>query len=105
MAVLYFMDSPYIWTGAFGALAAIGIRGWYLASDEMNTVWELQDDTLVGPGTTRVHLDQIETVKSLGHMVQIVTKDGNKHLIRYQSDPKAVIDRLSAVHRTMRGVE
>tara|TARA_R110002020_G_scaffold104547_43_gene244626 strand:- start:54 stop:500 length:447 start_codon:yes stop_codon:yes gene_type:complete len=104
VVVLWAMDSPYVWTGAVGALAAIGLRGWFLGRDEMNTVWELQGDTLTGPGTTRIHLDNIETIKTMGHIVQIVTKDGMKHLIRYQSDPKAVIERLSAAHRSIRGV-
>ncbi|WP_158969097.1 hypothetical protein [Chachezhania sediminis] len=105
MAVLWMMDSPYIWTGAIGGLAAIALRGWYLASDELSAEWHLQGDTLTGPGDTRLHLDRIETVRSAGHMVQVITTDGNKYLIRYQADPKAVTDRLTQRHRTMRGVE
>lgn len=89
MLVLWLIDNPYIWTGAPAGLAAIALRGWYLASEELNCVWTIDGDGLVGPGPRRVALNAIAQVKTIGSYVQIVTKSGDKHLIKYQADPEA----------------
>lgn len=96
MLVLWLIGNPYVWTGAPAGLAAIGLRAWYLASEELTTAWEMTDTTLTGPGPRKVALNQIEAVKTMGSFVQIVTKGGDKHLIKYQADPtatKAAIER------------
>lgn len=96
MAVLWLIGNPYIWTGAPAGLAAVVVRAWYLASEELATNWEIRDGALVGPGQRRMTLNQIETVRTLGSFVQIVTRNGDKHLIKYQADPaatKAAIER------------
>ncbi len=99
MIVLWLISNPYIWTGAPAGLAAIGIRAWYLASEELTTEWQMSETTLTGPGARTVALNQIEAVNTMGSFVQIVTKGGDKHLIKYQSDPaatKAAIERAMA---------
>ncbi|WP_368040304.1 hypothetical protein [Ruegeria atlantica] len=99
MMVLWLIGNPYPWTGAPAGLAAIGIRAWYLASEEMTASWQMTDTTLTGPGPRNVALNQIEAVKIMGSFVQIVTKGGDKHLIKYQADPaatKAAIERAMA---------
>ena len=96
MLVLWLMDNPYVWTGAPAGLAAIVLRGWYLASEELNFVWAIEGSDLVGPGERRVALSNIEKVNTMGSYVQIVTKTGDKHLIKYQADAaatKAAIER------------
>lgn len=96
MVVLWLTGNPYVWTGAPAGLAAIGIRAWYLASEELTASWEMTEDMLTGPGPRKVALNQIEAVKTMGSFVQIVTKGGDKHLIKYQADPaatKAAIER------------
>ncbi len=35
MVILWVLDNPHVWTGAIGGLAAIALRGWYVASDEL----------------------------------------------------------------------
>ena len=55
----------------------------------MAAVWEMDRSTLTGPGPRRVPLAQIEAVNTMGSYVQIVTKGGDKHLIKYQADPAA----------------
>lgn len=87
MAVLWFLDSPHIWTGAVGGLAAIALRGWYLASEEMAVVWTLSDSALTGPAERRIPLAQIAAVRTMGTYVQVITKTGDKHLIKYQANP------------------
>lgn len=91
MFVLWLMGSPHIWTGAIAGLAGITARGWYLASEQLAEVWEIRDGTLTGPGGRRVPLDQIETLRRMTCFVQVITKGGDKHLIKYQADPVATI--------------
>ncbi|KIC40349.1 hypothetical protein RA27_14805 [Ruegeria sp. ANG-R] len=99
MAVLWVIGNPYVWTGAPAGLAAVGLRAWYLASEELVATWEMTGTTLTGPGPRKVPLDQIASVNTMGSFVQIITKGGDKHLIKYQADPaatKATIERALA---------
>ncbi|WP_050929274.1 hypothetical protein [Aestuariivita boseongensis] len=94
MAVLWIMDNPHVWTGAVAGLAAIALRGWYMASEELAARWEISDGILTGPFERRITLSDIAQVNSLFGYVQIVTHGGDKHLIKYQSDPKATGARI-----------
>ncbi|MEX5599963.1 hypothetical protein [Pseudophaeobacter sp. C1-32P7] len=96
MGILWAAGNPHIWTGAIGGLAAIALRGWYLASEEMAVVWRIADGVLTGPAERRVPLGEIETARSMGSYVQIITRGGDKHLIKYQADPAVT---LSAIER------
>ena len=87
MAILWAMGNPHVWTGAIGGLAAIILRGWYLMSEELAVVWTLSDTHLTGPAERNIPLAQIERVRTMGSYVQVVTKGGDKHLIKYQADP------------------
>ena len=91
MGVLWAMGERHVWTGAVAGLGAIALRGWYLASEELAAAWEIEGDTLTGPGGRRVPLDRIETVRKMGSFVQVITKTGDKHLIKYQADPDATV--------------
>ncbi|SLN51429.1 hypothetical protein [Ruegeria meonggei] len=99
MVVLWLVGNPFVWTGAPAGLAAVGLRAWYLASEDLAATWDLSDQALIGPGPRNVVLAQIATVNIMGSFVQIVTKGGDKHLIKYQADPaatKAAIERAMA---------
>ncbi|MFV1442766.1 hypothetical protein VWZ88_07655 [Phaeobacter sp. JH20_36] len=89
MGILWVMGNPYVWTGAIGGLAAIGLRGGYLMSDELTRVWALGDTSVIGPDHQQIPLANIAQVNQLGSTVQIVTRDGHKYLIKYQPDPAA----------------
>ena len=91
MALLWIMGNAHIWTGAVAGLAAIAVRAWYLGSEELAAVWELEGGMLTGPAGRRVPLNQIETVRKMGSFVQVVTRGGDKHLIKYQADPGATV--------------
>ncbi|AHC99815.1 hypothetical protein [Leisingera methylohalidivorans] len=91
MAVLWAVDSPHIWTGAAGGLAAIALRGWYMASEELAVVWTLTDTALTGPAERNIPLTQIKTTRAMGSYVQVITRTGDKHLIKYQADPAATL--------------
>lgn len=98
MLVLWLIGNPYVWTGAPAGLAAVGVRAWYLASEELVANWQMTDTTLTGPGGRSVPLNQIAAVNIMGSFVQIVTKGGDKHLIKYQADPAAT---KAAIERAM----
>jgi hypothetical protein len=94
MAVLWALGNPHVWTGAVGGLAAIAVRAFYVASDEMQARWDLTDRRLLGPQTRAVRLAEIATVRRLGSAVQVVTQCGDKHLIKYQADGPATRARI-----------
>ena len=94
MAVLWSIGNPHVWTGAVGGLAAVAVRAFYVASDELRARWDLTDRRLLGPQTRAVRLADIETVRRLGSAVQVVTRAGDKHLIKYQADGAATRARL-----------
>lgn len=100
---LFVMDVPDIWVGPVAALGAITLRGAYLMSEEMEKVWMLSGNELLGPQGRRVFLHQIEKVRTLGSAAQIVTSSGDKHLIKYLSDPKAAKAQIEAAMEGRRG--
>ncbi|MBO6604760.1 MAG: hypothetical protein JJ949_16160, partial [Roseicyclus sp.] len=85
------LGNAHIWTGAIGGLAAIAVRAFYLASDEVKARWDLTNRRLLGPGTRSIPLEEIAVTRSLLGAVQVVTEGGDKHLLKYQADPAAVI--------------
>lgn len=89
MLILWFMGNPHVWTGAIGGLAAIAVRAFYVASDELAVRWDLTDRRLLGPQTRAVRLDEIKELRTLGSAVQVVTLSGDKHLLKYQADRNA----------------
>lgn len=89
MGILWLMGNPDVWTGAVGGLAAIGLRAWYLESEELAARWDITENHLTGPGGRSIRLAEIRAVNSLLSAVQIVTESGDKHLIKYQADKTA----------------
>lgn len=96
MFLLWAMGNPHIWTGAVGGLAAISIRAFYLMSEELSVRWHLTNQRLIGPAERNIMLADIAKIKRLNSFVQIVTKSGDKHLLKYQADPNATIAALRA---------
>ncbi len=96
MVVLWLMGNSHVWTGAVGGLAAIAVRAFYVASDELTARWDLTEQRLLGPQTRAVRLAEIRTVRGLGSAVQVVTAAGDKHLIKYQADRAGVEARIRA---------
>ena len=74
MGVLWAIGNPHVWTGAVGGLAAVAVRAFYVASDELTARWDLTDRRLLGPQTRAVRLAEIATVRGLGSAVQVVTR-------------------------------
>jgi hypothetical protein len=96
MVILWVIGNPHVWTGGVGGLAAVALRAWYVASDELNVRWDLTDRRLLGPQTRAARLDEIDKVRTLGSAVQIVTTGGDKHLLKFQSDPAQTKARIES---------
>lgn len=90
MGILWALGNDHVWTGAVGGLFAIAVRALYLSSDETRMRWDLTDRRLLGPGPRAIAHDNIAQLNTIFSAVQVVTVTGDKHLLKYQADPKAV---------------
>ncbi|MBE0554568.1 MAG: hypothetical protein IH625_12835 [Rhodobacteraceae bacterium] len=84
--VLVALGNPAPWVGPVAAAAAIAIRALYLRSEAMAEDWRMTSRRLLGPGGRIVPLSQVKEARKFLGAVQIVTKSGDKHLIKYQED-------------------
>ena len=96
MAILWVIGNPHVWSGAIGGLAAVVLRGWYLMDEELGHRWNLTETALEGPQGRRIPLDDLEKVRILGAAVQLVTRAGDKHLIKFQANPASVVATIDA---------
>ncbi len=87
--VLKLIGNPYPWTGPVGAVLAIGLRGFYVAGEQLGHVWTLTDRRLIGPAGRAIPLARITAVNTILSAAQVVTDSGDKFLIKYQADPKS----------------
>ncbi|KPQ14863.1 MAG: hypothetical protein HLUCCA09_03175 [Rhodobacteraceae bacterium HLUCCA09] len=100
-AVLWALGNAEYWVGAVAALLAVAVRGWYLASEELARTWELTPAAIraVGPDGRHersVPLTQVARVRELGSAVQIITRGGDKMLLKYMAEGERVRDRIAA---------
>lgn len=82
--------------GILGVVAAVAARAAYLASEVFARRWQLTDRRLIGPQGRQVLLLEIKVLRRLMGDVQVVTGDGQKHLIKHLADPQGTIDRIAA---------
>ncbi|MDT8857117.1 hypothetical protein RNZ50_19175 [Paracoccaceae bacterium Fryx2] len=94
--VLVWLGNPDPWVGPVAAVAALGARGAYLASEALALSWRLTDRRLLGPGGRSIGLAEIDTAKRFFGDVQIVTRSGDKHLMKYMADAAAVVAAIEA---------
>lgn len=95
-AILLLIGNPHAWVAPVAAVGAIAVRGFYLASEELAVVWEIRDACLASSDGRSVPLDRIERVRRLGTAVQVVTRSGDKYLLKHQADPESVRARILA---------
>ena len=86
--VLSFIGSDHVAIGSLGAVLALAVRGLWLYSEQMKFRWVLSNMRLVGPGGRQVYLLELEKARRLFGDIQLITKSGDKHLIKHirQSD-------------------
>ena len=92
---LVVLGNPSPWVGPVAAILAVGVRGGYLASEVMAMRWTLTNHRLVLPGGRAYRLVDITKVRAFLGDVQIVTRQGDKHLVKYQADAEGVIARIN----------
>lgn len=90
VAALQIMGNDYPWTGAVGAIAAIAVRGMYVASEQIGMTWTLTDRALITPAGVRIARSEIAKVNTIFSAAQVVTRGGDKYMLKYQDDPQAV---------------
>lgn len=94
--VLVVLGNPTPWVGPVAAIAAMIARGWYLASEALVAQWRLTDQRLQGPGGREISLAQIKLARPFLGDVQVVTRSGDKHLMKYLADTGAVVAAIEA---------
>ena len=93
--LLLLQGNPDWWIGIAGSFAGIAMRGYYAASEQLGFEWVLTPTHLHSPSEASIPLANIETIKSVFGSVQVVTFQGDKHLIKYQATPSSVIAEIS----------
>lgn len=97
--VLFYMGNPHAWTGVVGAVGAILVRGLYVAREQLGFTWHLTDRRLIGPGERSISLTNVHKVNTIFSAAQVVTRTGDKYLLKYQEDTartKAEIEQAAA---------
>ena len=94
--VLWAMGNEHVAIGALGAIGAVAVRGAYLASEALGHRWWLTDKRLILPdGRRSVMLLEVQTVRRLLGDVQLVTKTGDKHLIKHVGNAAAIVGAIT----------
>ena len=81
---------------AVAIAAGMALRALYFRSEAFARRWQLTDRRLVGPQGRQVMLLEIRQVRRLMGDVQIVTKAGDKNLIKHLGDSAAVMATIEA---------
>lgn len=85
--LLLALGNPDPWVGVVGSVLAIALRGSYAMKEQLGMVWSLTETALVAPDGRKVPLADIETARHIFSALQVITRTGEKHLIKYQRDP------------------
>lgn len=93
-SVVWATGTPHPEVGALGAVLAVAVRAAYLASETLALRWTLTDKRLILPGNRAVPLMEIETVRPFLGDVQLITRGGDKHLLKHLADTPGVVARV-----------
>ena len=94
--VLLAIGNPHAAIGALGAPLAIGVRAAWVASEQLGFRWWLTTRRLLLPSGGAVGLLEVEVVRPFFGAVQLITRAGDKHLIRHIADPQALAAEIVA---------
>ncbi len=94
--VLMLIDSPHVAVGSLGAVLALIVRGVWLYSEQMKFLWVLTNIRLVGPGGRSIYLLELETIRRLFGDIQIITKTGDKFLVKHVLGSADVVSQINA---------
>lgn len=102
-AVLVALGNPHPWVGPVAAVLAVGFRAAFLRSEALTEDWRMTSRRLLGPGGRIVPLSQVKEARSFFGAAQVITKGGDKHLIKYQADAAATARAILAGRDGRRG--
>lgn len=85
-----------IWAGLLGVFLAVGLRALLVKSEVFARRWQLTDRRLIGPQGRQLALGDLVTVRRLFGDVQLVSRTGQKHLIKHLADTQGVMDTILA---------
>lgn len=103
--VLWLMGNAFVLIGTLGAGAAVAVRALYLASESLASRWWLTNQRVILPdGKRSVMLLEIATVRRLFGDVQLVTRAGDKYLIKHLSAGDALVAEITAARDKRRKV-
>ena len=88
-SVLLLLGNPHAWTGPVAAGIAVAARASFLASEALAADWRLTDRRLLGPGGRAVRLADLAAVRPFFGDVLVVTRGGDKHLLKYLANGPA----------------
>ena len=92
---LWLIGSPYPAIGSLGAILAVAVRALYLAPETLAMHWVLTDRRVILPGGQRaIMLMELQTVRPLLGDVQLITRSGDKHLMKHLPDAASVVKRI-----------
>ncbi|MCB1361255.1 MAG: hypothetical protein H6899_03930 [Rhodobacter sp.] len=92
---LWLIGSPYPAIGSLGAILAVAVRALYLAPETLAMHWVLTDRRVILPGGQRaIMLMELQTVRPLLGDVQLITRSGDKHLMKHLPDAAGVVKRI-----------
>jgi hypothetical protein len=89
--VLVMIGNPHLWVGPVAAGLAMTVRALYLRNEAMAEVWKLTDRRLIGPGGRQIGLAEMAHIRPLLGNVQIISRSGDKYLIKYLADPASAV--------------
>ena len=96
-AFLLFGLNPWVRYAAYALLlGTLMLAGWH---DAGARDWRLTSRHLLGPGGRVVPLPQVVRVRRVLNAVQVLTRDGGRHLLLYQPDPQTVVATILAARR------
>lgn len=98
--VLYWVGNPYPWVAPIAAVMAFGLRGLYLRSEALEQTWRLEGDGLKGPDGKAIPLSDISSVRTMWCDVQVMTRSGEKVLMKYVANPVGVIGKINQARAT-----
>ncbi|MBV7377370.1 hypothetical protein [Maritimibacter dapengensis] len=99
VALLMVLGNEHAWTGVVGAVAAIAVRGIYVASEQVGMTWTLTNRRVISPAEVPIPLSEIEKVRTIFSAAQIVTRSGDKYMLKYQTDPKETAATIEGAKR------
>lgn len=84
---LIVLDVPHPAIGSLGAILAVAVRALYLRSETMALRWRLTASHVHHPdGQRKIPLIELETIRTLLGDVQLITRSGDKYLLKHLAD-------------------